>query len=153
MSAKAILFGSFLLAMVDCPAQAQIPKACDKLSVEISDAAAGWRVPRLLLTAVAFSESTCDPSAVNETSDAIGAFQILPGGSAAQGHSAEALADPWLNTWLAAAHLAKWKKRCGTWLGAVTIFHGNERCRARSGYAASVIRLWKTWEKQEEARS
>jgi soluble lytic murein transglycosylase-like protein len=144
----------FLAAILLCSGEVrceEVTAVCRPLAEPIRLAATEHRVPVLLLTALVFAESSCDASAVN-AKGATGLGQILTTG-AGEGYTQVELMDPWLNLQIASKHLAKWKHRCGTWLGAVTVYHGNARCSAKSGYARGVIRIWKRLERMAAPRA
>jgi soluble lytic murein transglycosylase-like protein len=138
---------------VDCNAHAgEILAKCRSIAEPIVIIAVEEHVPVLLLTALLFSESSCDPNKINSISGAVGAGQVLPSGAGA-GYTTKQLRDPWLNIILSAQHLSKWHRRCHSWLGAVTVYHGNERCSAKSSYAKGIIRMWKKLEHESEPRT
>jgi len=59
----------------------------------------------------------------------LGLFQILTTGSANPGHLAPAqLLDPDGNADLGAAHLARLLRLCGSFGGALAVFHGRRFC-------------------------
>jgi hypothetical protein len=140
------LFAAVLLCSVEVRCE-EVTAACRPLAEPIHLAATEHRVPVLLLTALVFAESSCDPTKVNPVSGAIGAGQLLITGAGA-GYTKVELLDPWRNTMIAAAHLATWKKRCGSWRGAVRIYNGLGKCHGRSRFADKVIRMWKHLENQ-----
>jgi hypothetical protein len=139
----------FIAAILLCSGEVrceEVTAACRPLAEPIHLAATEHRVPVLLLTALVFAESSCDASKVNAKTGAMSVGQILPGGSASRGHTAAELMDPVLSLNLAANHLATWRRRCGSWLGSITIFHGNKKCSANSSYARQVVRTWRQLE-------
>jgi hypothetical protein len=151
MRSLAIAFASLWMC-VDCNANAaDIIAKCRPLEEPIVIIAVEERVPVLLLTALLFSESSCDPNKINPISGAVGAGQVLPSG-AGVGYTTRQLRDSWTNITLASRHLAKWHRRCHSWLGAVTVYHGNHTCRTKSNYAKGVIRMWKRLERESEPR-
>lgn len=154
MNPAAVILAIALSAcLVDCPAQAATPATvCAPHRDVIRDAADVSGVPFALLMALVFAESTCRADAVNKRTGAIGLGQLLLTGAGA-GYTANELRDPWLNALLSARYLAKWRKRCGSWRGAVAIYHGRGLCSAKSRHADRVIRIWKQIERMEEPRS
>lgn len=131
---------AILTCSVECPAGAS---PCPRLSYYAELAGKATGTPTGLLEALWFAESTCNPNATNRRTGARGQGQILPGGSAARGFPDEALWDVSLNAILSAEHLKRWRRRCGSWRGAVTVYHGNGRCSARSRWADLVIENWR----------
>jgi hypothetical protein len=142
----------FIAAILLCSGEVrceEVTAACRPLAEPIHLAATEHRVPVLLLTALVFAESSCDPTKVNPVSGAIGAGQLLITGAGA-GYAKVELLDPWRNTMIAAAYLTTWKKRCGSWRGAVAIFNGSGKCSSRTRFSAKVIREWQKMEKESE---
>jgi soluble lytic murein transglycosylase-like protein len=130
---------------VDCNAEASpstdVIKTCAPYRDLIADAAEVEKVPFALLTALVFAESSCVASKVNRKG-ACGLGQVLLTG-AGEGYTRDELLDPWTNLQVASAHLAKWKRRCGSWRGAVSIYNGSGRCSARTEFSAKVMYIWK----------
>lgn len=149
MRVASIVIASALWMCIDCNADAhEATTACRPHAEAIQLAATEQRVPVLLLTALVFSESSCDATKVNRISGAIGLGQLLVTGAGA-GYSPGELRGPWLNAWLSAAHLAKWRHRCGSWRGAVEVYGGRQTCKTRSSQGAKIVRLWKALERIE----
>ena len=117
--------------------------ACPKYAAQIEMAAKAHGVPAGLLSSLCQHESSCRPWVRNKRTGAVGLCQILPGGSAAQGFPAEELWDVNLNLVLASEHLAKWRRRCGSWRGAVRIFGGRKTCKTPSEFSDRVIEHWR----------
>lgn len=137
-----------------CEARAaSVAEVCAPHAGLIADAAESAGVPRALLVALIFCESSCRVDAVHTTTGAVGLGQILPGGSAAKDHTPGELADPWRNVLLAAQHLAHWRQRCGTWRGAVEVYNGRKNCRVRSRQGAKVVRVWMRMKREMELKS
>jgi hypothetical protein len=142
----------FVAAILLCAGEVrceELPVACRPLAEPIHLAATEHRVPVLLLTALVFAESSCDPTKVNPVSGAIGAGQLLVTGAGA-GYTKAQLENPWLNITLSARHLAKWKHRCGTWRGAARVYNGLGKCRGPGKFADKVIAMWKRLERESE---
>jgi soluble lytic murein transglycosylase-like protein len=96
---------------------------------QIDHAAHAAGTPSELLAATVGAESTCNNSKVSRKG-AIGYGQILPGGSAAKGHSAKQLRRKRLNLRLAAEHLARGLRLCkGSWSQAVAYYSGVWPCQ------------------------
>ena len=96
---------------------------------QIERAAHTAGVPSELLAATVGAESTCRPG-VKSGKGAIGYGQILPGGSAAKGHTDKQLRSLRLNLRLAAEHLAKGLRLCGgDWAEAVSFYAGYWPCQ------------------------
>jgi hypothetical protein len=147
---RALAIAASLWMCVDCNANAaDILAKCRPLAEPIHLAATEHRVPVLLLTALVFAESSCDPTKVNPVSGAIGASQLLITGAGA-GYTKVELLDPWRNTMIAAAYLATWKRKCGSWRGAVRVYNGLGKCRGPGKFADKVIAMWKRLERQSE---
>ena len=97
---------------------------------QIDRAAHAAGVPSVLLAALVGGESTCDRNRVS-SKGAIGYGQILPGGSAAKGHSTKQLRRVRLNLRLAAEHLRKGLQLCGgNWDEAVSFYAAIWPCSA-----------------------
>jgi soluble lytic murein transglycosylase-like protein len=97
---------------------------------QIDRAASRAHIPSALLAATVGAESTCNNHRVS-SKGAIGYGQILPGGSAAKGHTAKQLRRPRLNLRLAAEHLRKGLRLCdGSWSEAVSFYAGIWPCAA-----------------------
>ena len=79
---------------------------------QIERAAHAAGLPSELLAAIVGAESTCDRRRVSRLG-AVGYGQILPGGSAAKGHTAKELRRTQLNLRLSAEHLRKGLRLCG----------------------------------------
>lgn len=95
---------------------------------QIDHAAQAAGAPSDLLAATVGAESTCNNSKVSRKG-AIGYGQILPGGSAAKGHSAKQLRRKRLNLRLAAEHLARGLRLCGgDYSQAVAFYSGIYPC-------------------------
>ena len=94
---------------------------------QIERAAHAAGVPSELFAATVGAESTCRPD-VKSRKGAIGYGQILPGGSAAKGHTAKQLRRVRLNLRLAAEHLSRCIDTCGTWAAAVSMYAGAQGC-------------------------
>jgi len=149
MKSVAVVIAAFWLC-IDCNASAaDILAKCRPIEAPIRAASTEHRVPYLLMVSLAFAESSCNTNATHAKTGAVGVFQVMTTG-AGIGYSTEALKDPWLNSQLAASHLAKWKRRCGTWRGAVEVFGGRQTCKARSEQGAKIIRVWRQLQKESE---
>lgn len=148
-----VIIAAALWMTVDCNAHAgEILSKCRQLAEPIHLAATEHRVPVLLLISLGFAESTCNKNAVNESTGATGVFQLMTLG-AGVGYSQEELKNPWLNSWLASAHLSRWFHRCGTWRGAVEVFGARKTCKVRSAQGAKIIMTWKRLEREAEPRT
>ena len=100
----------------------------------VEAAAHSARVPAVVLVAMARVESTCDPSAVNRRTGALGWLQVLPGRSADPDHlDADELADPAVNIGLGARHLRRCIDLCGTLPAGLHVFHGGKKCKEWRG--------------------
>jgi hypothetical protein len=154
MRSLAIIIAASLWLCLDCNRAnaASVRETCAHLDGYVAKASA-YGPPMALLTAVLFAESTCRVDAINKRTGARGPGQILPNGSAALDFSVAEITDPWLNVLLTSGHLMKCKRLCGTWRGAVRVYHGHARCSGKSGHADKVIRIWKTLERMETVRS
>jgi soluble lytic murein transglycosylase-like protein len=96
---------------------------------QIDHAAHVAGAPSELLAATVGAESTCNNRKVSRKG-AIGYGQLLPGGSAAKGHSAKQLRRKKLNLRLAAEHLARGLRLCGgSWSHAVAFYSGVWPCQ------------------------
>ena len=96
---------------------------------QIERAAQAAGAPSELLAATVGAESTCDRSKVSRLG-ALGYGQLLPGGSAARGHSAKQLRRVKLNLRLSAEHLAKCMRLChGSQSEAVALYSGVWPCQ------------------------
>lgn len=106
-------------------------------------AAERWKVRPVVLVAMARVESTCDPTAVNRRTGAVGLMQIMPGASADVDHIGDAneLMDPATNIELGARHLRRWWTACGSLAGGLAVFHGRQKCSQHRGdrYVARVL--------------
>ena len=97
---------------------------------QIDHAAHVAGVPNVLLAAVVGAESTCDRRKISRKV-AVGYAQLLPGGSAAKGHSTKQLRRTTLNLRLAAEHIHKGLQLCGgSWAEAVSFYTGKFPCTA-----------------------
>ena len=88
--------------------------------------------------------STCDPSAVNRRTGALGLLQIMPGRSADPDHLERGeLLDPETNARLGAAHLRRCLNLCGTLGGGLHVYNGGQRCKdwRKGTYARKVLGL------------
>ena len=94
----------------------------------IDRAATKHHVSALRLAVLMKSENTrCREDAVNITTHAAGLFGILPTGSANPAHLAPAkLLDADTSTDLGAAHLARLLQICGTFAGALHLYHSKD---------------------------
>jgi soluble lytic murein transglycosylase-like protein len=105
---------------------------------QIDHAAHAAGIPSELLAGTVGAESTCDHRKVSRKG-AIGYGQILPGGSAAKGHSAKQLRRKKLNLRLAAEHLARGLRLCGgSWSQAVAFYSGVWPCQ-ETGWSRWVV--------------
>lgn len=96
---------------------------------QIDHAAQAAGTPSELLAGTVGAESTCNNRKVSRKG-AIGYGQILPGGSAAKGHSVKHLRRKRLNLRLAAEHLARGLRLCGgSWSKAVAFYSGVWPCQ------------------------
>lgn len=114
------------------------------LSPVVEAAATEARVSPLVLVAMARVESTCDPSAVNRRTGAIGWLQIMPGRSADPDQlEADELSDPVINVPLGARHLRACMNLCGSLPAGLHVFHGGKKCREWRGdrYVRKVLSL------------
>lgn len=103
-----------------------------------------YRIRPVVLVAMARVESSCDPSAVNRRTGAVGLLQILPTGSAnPDGLSQAELLAPETSIDLGARHLRKLVNLCGTLVGGLGCYHGRRFCRdgRTDGYARKVMGL------------
>ena len=110
----------------------------------VEAAAAEEYVRPVVLVAVARAESTCDPSAVNRRTGALGLLQIMPGRSADPDHLERGeLLDPETNARLGAAHLRRCLNLCGTLGGGLHVYNGGQRCKdwRKGTYARKVLGL------------
>ena len=153
MKPALIGFALILACSARCAEAGEITSTCRTLAEPIHLAATEHLVPVLLLTALAFAESSCNPNAVHRRTGAVGLFQILPAGSASLGYTAEELKEPNLNSCLAATYLATWHRRCGSWRGAVEVYGGRQHCKVRSKQGAKIIAIWQRLEREETPRS
>lgn len=104
----------------------RVPKALPR---QVERAARRAVVPADLMAATVGKESTCNHRRVARKG-ATGYGQILPGGSAAKGHSAKQLRRVGLNLRLTAEHLAKGLRLChGSWSQAVAFYSGIWPCQ------------------------
>ncbi len=155
MRLLAIALASLWLC-VDCTRAEGSPatdaiKACAPFREMIQDAAEAASVPVALLTALVFAESSCDATKVNRKG-ACGLGQVLLTG-AGEGYTQAELLDPWTNLRLASSHLSKWKRRCGSWRGAVEVYGGRANCQIRSKQGAKIVEMWKSIQRMEKVRS
>jgi len=96
---------------------------------QLTHAARAAHVPVALFAANIGAESTCDNRRVSRLG-AIGYGQILPGGSAAQGHTRRQLRRSRLNLRLAAEHLHRGLRLChGNAREAVAFYSGVWPCQ------------------------
>lgn len=155
MAPKLIGLVAIIACSIESPSHASPAtdaiKACAPFRDLIADAAEVASVPAALLTALVFAESSCDASKVNRKG-ACGLGQVLLTG-AGEGYTQAELLDPWINLQLASAHLAKWRKRCGAWRGAVEVYGGRANCKVRSNQGAKIVRLWMAIQRMEAMRS
>jgi soluble lytic murein transglycosylase-like protein len=97
----------------------------------LADAAAHQNHVRpLRLALLMWSEDRrCREDAVNPRTGAVGLTQILPSGSANRAHlTPDELKGPATNLDLGAAHLARWLRICGSFAGALGVYHGRKHC-------------------------
>ena len=127
------LFWALLFFAV--PARADTARLLDHLCQRpdlapvIDRAAARHHVSALRLAVLMASESRCRGDAVNVATGALGLFQILPSGSANPQHmEPDELLAPDVNADLGAAHLSRLLRLCGSFGGALTIYHGRRHC-------------------------
>ena len=140
---------------------AALDRLCGRADLApIVDAASRRHGVRPLMLAVLMaSESTCREDAVNPVTHALGLFQILTTGSANPAHlEPAALLDPETNADLGAAHLARLLRLCGTFGGAVHIFHGYRRCSdwREDKHARKVVGMLaslRRWLRMQEGRT
>lgn len=112
---------------------------------QIDHAASAANIPSELLAATVGAESTCDNRKTSRKG-AVGYGQLLPGGSAAQGYSAQRLREPTLNLRLAAEHLARCLRLCGGVLvEAVAVYSGIARCRETAWSRRVVGGIERAW--------
>jgi hypothetical protein len=135
----AAVFWALLLAGV-CRAQdasyslAALCPTRQALATLVEAAAHSARVRPVVLVAMARVESTCDPSAVNRRTGALGWLQVLPGRSADPDHlETDELVDPAVNIGLGARHLRRCIDLCGTLPAGLHVFHGGKKCREWRG--------------------
>ena len=94
---------------------------------QIERAAARAGTPVELVAATVGAESTCNNRKTSRLG-AVGLMMLLPGGSAARGHSAKELRRVRLNLRLGAEHVAQCLEICnGDWEGAVALYSGIPR--------------------------
>jgi hypothetical protein len=97
------------------------------------------------LALVMAAESRCKADAINVTSGAAGLFGIIPGRSADPDHlDAGELLDPATNAHLGAAHLARMVQLCGSFAGALHLYHSRDgRCRnwSTDKHVAKLLRM------------
>lgn len=120
-----------------CPARHAIAPAVEAAAVEA-------RVDPVVLIAMARVESSCDPSAVNRRTGALGWLQVMPGRSADPDHlEAEELLTPGVNAMLGARHLRKCIDLCGSLVAGLHVYHGGKHCRDWRGdrYVKRVLEL------------
>jgi soluble lytic murein transglycosylase-like protein len=95
-----------------------------------------------MLATLMASESTCREDAINPRTHALGLFQVLATGSANPRHLTQAeLLEPETNADLGAAHLARLLRLCGSFGGAVSLYHGHRKCSdwREDGQARKVV--------------
>jgi soluble lytic murein transglycosylase-like protein len=110
----------------------------------VDGAAARHELNPIWLVAQVVAESQCRPGVVNARTGAVGLMQIMPLGSANPRRlSAAALRNPATNIDLGAAHLARCLELCGSFGGAVAVYHGKSKCRGwqRDWFVQRVMRL------------
>jgi soluble lytic murein transglycosylase-like protein len=93
------------------------------------DAAERHDIDVFMFAANVAAESGCRPRAYNRRSKAVGLGQLIAGKSAAIGYTTAQLFDPWINLDLSAQHLKRLLLLCGTFAGAVAVYHGRRHCR------------------------
>lgn len=117
-----------------CPRRAAIAPA-------IEAAAARWSVDAVVLTALVFVESSCNPKRANVATGCYGLMGIKVDGSAnPDGLSPAELLDPATSADLGARHMAKLLRLCGTLGPALGTYHSKRSCKA-DAYARRVLGL------------
>ena len=117
--------------------------ACPKLSRYVLRESAEHHIRPQLLDAVAKVETGCDSRKVGKAGE-LGAWQILPTGSAARGRKKRGLWRPSVNAHLAASHLRRMLDLCdGSEVAALGIYQGKRRkCDQRpTPYAEKVLAI------------
>jgi len=117
--------------------------ACPKLAHHVLRESAEHHIRPQLLDAVARVETGCDSRKVGKAGE-LGAWQILPTGSAARGRKKRGLWKPAVNAHLAASHLRRLLDLCdGSEVAALGIYQGKRRkCDQRpTPYAAKVLEI------------
>lgn len=110
----------------------------------VDRAAALHSIPAIWLVAQVAAESQCRPGVVNARTGAVGLMQIMPMGSANPRRlSAAALRNPATSINLGAAHLARCLALCGSFGGAIHVYHGHKKCSGwkRDWFVQRVLRL------------
>lgn len=134
-----------------CPKRAAIAPA-------IEAAAARWRVDAVVLTALVFVESSCNPAKQNKRTGCYGLAQIKLDGSANPDHlEAAELLEPTTNAELGARHLRRLINVCGSLGVALSQYHSRKRCPGVDAQARRVLGLVElaraTLRRLREARS
>lgn len=118
----------------------QAPRPPRPLRAAIARAATAHQVDRRLLAALVDHESSFRPDARSARGE-VGLGQLLRGTLATRGYDSltdDQLAEPGLNLWLAARHLARVRRRCGgspeRWVSA----YSGRRC-GPSGYSRAIV--------------
>jgi soluble lytic murein transglycosylase-like protein len=101
------------------------PHSGPTLASAVEEAAARYRLNPVALAVLVAAESTCNPTAVNRRSGAVGLMGIAPQGSANPRRlTTTALLRPAVNLDLGAAQLARLLELCGSMGAALTLYHG-----------------------------
>jgi len=134
------------------------PGHAPPLASAIEDAAGHYQLDPVALVVLVAAESSCDPTAVNRRTHAIGLMQITLTGRANPEHLSEAqLMDPARNLDAGAKELARLLSICGVLSQALTLYHGGGkrgpdnrvRCQVDS-HARKLLRRIRWIEQQYE---
>lgn len=99
-----------------------------------------FKVPPELAVAVMAHESGCSMKKRGSKGE-VGAFQILPKGSASQGYSVAELKLYYINVKLGIKHIARCARRCrGKFRLGMSIYNGHKSC-IESNYSKAIMKL------------
>ena len=130
-----------------CPKHAELAPMIERV-------ADSRRVDPVLLTAVVFSESSCNANAIGSHGE-VGLGQIMPSGPAANGLTRAQLRGPETNLDATARWLAACSVQCGGDLGLALGAYNSGGC-VRSRYArrvlALVAKVWRTMSGMRERK-